>query len=89
MSPYFYISTAQFMGNTVFILEDCCALCNTVHLVYNCSGKKIGYVSYYSLDAKPIKLGTETVAPIYYGLISATETILWKPDTFRCTPYPQ
>jgi hypothetical protein len=85
MSAYWYISTALYQGNTVFVLQDCCPVCNTVHLVFNCSGEPIGYIRYDQYrDAKPIKLGEDTLAPIYSDNLT-NKSILWKPDNFMCT----
>ena len=89
LSAYFYFSTVEYRGNTVFVLEDCCLACNTIDLVYNCSGKAIGYIS-YNRNARPLILGGgETVVPIYYSDILKSKTILWKPDSLRCIPYPE
>ncbi len=85
LSAYFYFSTVEYLGNTVFVLEDCCLLCNTIRIVYNCTGKAIGYISENRSD-RPLTLsGGETVVPINSEILKS-KTILWKPDNFACTP---
>ncbi|MCL6295784.1 hypothetical protein [Jejuia spongiicola] len=37
----FYISQAIYEGETVFIVGNCCANCNSVLPVYNCEGERI------------------------------------------------
>lgn len=41
LTDEFYISQAIYKAKTVFIVGNCCALCNTVLPVYNCEGKLI------------------------------------------------
>jgi hypothetical protein len=43
LSKYFFISMAVYEGNTVFIFDDCCPMCDTISIVYNCTGEQIGY----------------------------------------------
>jgi len=88
ISAYFYFSTVNYQGNTVFVLQDCCPMCNTIHLVFNCSGKAIGYIS-YNRSARPLILGGgETVVPIDSEILKS-KTIIWKPDSLMCIPYPE
>lgn len=82
LAPYFYIAKAKYRGNTVFIIENCCALCNTITIVFNCEGNMIGYVA-GTVDAKPVHLGTVTLTPIVNRDLSS-HSILWKPDKFGC-----
>jgi hypothetical protein len=39
-----YVAQATYRNQTVFIYGNCCATCNTIIPVYNCSGEQIGIV---------------------------------------------
>lgn len=87
LSAYFYFSTAEYRGNTVFVLENCCLMCNTIEIVYNCSGKATGYIT-ENRSARPFILDGEAVVPINSEILK-NKTILWKPDHFKCNPHPE
>ena len=67
-SGEFYISQAEYKGNTIFIFGNCCAACNTIVPVYNCEGTKLGNIgdSNFSTD------------------ILNNDVIIWKPTNFVC-----
>jgi len=44
ISKYFYIAQATYNSQTVYVYEDCCPVCNTAVLVYNCKGELLGQV---------------------------------------------
>ena len=44
IAEYFYIAQANYRAQTVFVFEDCCPICNTAILVYNCEGEVLGQV---------------------------------------------
>lgn len=39
---YHYIVSGKFQGLQVFVLKNCCPFCNSVFVVYNCSGEELG-----------------------------------------------
>jgi len=41
ISKYFYIEQGEYNGQTVFIYNNCCPMCNTILSVYDCNGKKL------------------------------------------------
>ncbi len=47
-----YITMGSYGSQTVFVLQNCCPLCNSIALIYDCSGKVIGPIgsSGISLD---------------------------------------
>ena len=44
LTKYFYISQANYNSQTVFVYDNCCPICNTFIVVYNCAGDSIGQV---------------------------------------------
>ncbi len=71
LAQYFYISQAQYEGETIIILPNCCPFCDTAIPAYNCQGDLIGV------------LGTSD-RTIDIGLLES-DIILWKPDNFSCS----
>ena len=63
-----YISQANYNGNTVFIMGNCCAVCNTIVPIYNCEGESIGYIGDDTFDST----------------ILEKDVIIWKPEYFVC-----
>lgn len=63
---YFYVSQNTLNGETVFIFPDCCPVCDTVTLVYDCEGNNIGSV------------GDENISIS----ILDDDIIIWKPKNF-------
>ena len=63
-----YISQANYNGNTVFIMGNCCAVCNTIVPIYNCEGESIGYIGDDTFDST----------------ILEKDVIIWKPENFVC-----
>lgn len=68
---YFYVTRAAYENMTVIIFPNCCPLCNTVTLVYNCSGELLGIVGSREED-------------IDEGILDR-DIIIWKPDDFACS----
>lgn len=66
---YFYVSQNTLNGETVFIFPDCCPVCDTVTLVYDCQGNNIGSV------------GDENISIS----ILDDDIIIWKPNNFACS----
>ncbi len=67
---YFYITQANYRGETVFIYEGCCPNCNTLVQVFNCFGEQIGTVSPRAEDINYSEL-TEVI-------------VIWQPENFAC-----
>jgi hypothetical protein len=44
LGQYFYFTQAKYGNETVFILGNCCPMCDSNIPVYNCSGEQIGIV---------------------------------------------
>ena len=63
-----YISQANYNGNTIFIMGNCCAVCNTIVPIYNCKGESIGYIGDDTFDST----------------ILEKDVIIWKPENFIC-----
>ncbi|CAH8285412.1 hypothetical protein EV196_1019 [Mariniflexile fucanivorans] len=63
-----YILQTKHDGNSLFILGNCCAACNSVSTVYNCEGEMIGYI------------GDDT---FNFNLIE-NSTIIWKAENSIC-----
>lgn len=51
---YFYFSKAIYNGQQVIVHGNCCAVCNTVIQVYDCSGELLGYIGTSDINI-PIK----------------------------------
>ena len=70
-SEHFYVQSAQYLTQDVFIIENCCPDCLTLPPpVYNCEGTLLGRVGTGKDDINPSLL--------------KNETIVWKPDNFTC-----
>ncbi|WP_341216077.1 hypothetical protein [uncultured Wocania sp.] len=63
-----YISQANYNSNTIFILGNCCATCNTVVPVFNCAGEVIGYGGDNNFNINTLK----------------NSIIIWKPENSIC-----
>jgi len=63
-----YISQANYNSNTIFILGNCCALCNSVLPVYDCEGNNLGYVGDSNFDTS----------------ILDNDKVIWKSENFIC-----
>jgi hypothetical protein len=70
LGSYFYITQAEYTGETIFIMRNCCPNCNTVITAYNCEGTLLGVV------------GPDS--EINASLILNERTI-WKPDNSSCS----
>lgn len=68
-----YISQANYNGNTIFILGNCCALCNSVISVYDCEGELIARLGYDDENDFVINFD-----------IFERDTIIWSPPNFTC-----
>ncbi|WP_373520139.1 hypothetical protein [Aquiflexum sp.] len=69
LGSYFYITQAEYTGETIFIMRNCCPHCNTVITAYNCEGTLLGVVGQESeIDASLI----------------LNERTIWKPDNSSC-----
>jgi hypothetical protein len=44
-------------SQTVFIFANCCPMCNSIYLVFNCAGERIGYVGDDKFDFKILESG--------------------------------
>ncbi len=66
----FYISQATYKGETVFIVGNCCANCNTIFPVYNCKGERINI------------LGCSE-AFINFSILNR-DTVIWSSKNFIC-----
>lgn len=63
-----YISQAKHDGNTIFIIGNCCAACNSILPVYNCEGEIMGYIGDDNFN---------------FSLIESS-SIIWKPQNSIC-----
>lgn len=45
VAPFFYIEIAEYKGETIFISNNCCAICGTIVPIYNCSGELLGLLN--------------------------------------------
>jgi len=63
-----YISQAKYNNNTLFIVGNCCAACNSIMPVYNCKGEELGYIGDTNFD---------------FDLLE-NDVIIWKPENFVC-----
>ena len=55
INKYFYIQQGNYQGETVFTYSNCCPFCDSVTLVYNCSGVKIEEINFQEItDLKVI-----------------------------------
>ena len=70
-SKYFYISQASYLGNTVFVLENCCPFCNTVISVFDCEGELLGILGTRDEDIDPDSLDNKKV--------------IWHPEDSPCS----
>ncbi|MDY7396478.1 hypothetical protein UMM65_14600 [Aureibaculum sp. 2210JD6-5] len=65
---YHYILQTSFKKQDIFIYGDCCPNCNSVYVVYNCSGENIGYIG----DDK------------YSSDLLSKGTVIWKSSNNEC-----
>jgi hypothetical protein len=49
-SKYFYVAQADYKGSVVFYVNNCCPMCSTVLIYYDCSGNQVE-----SVDTSEIK----------------------------------
>lgn len=66
VEKYFYIQQAEYNGQTIFIYNNCCPMCNTIVPAYNCQGELLFYLSEKPEEAKKIK----------------NSKMLWKPKNY-------
>tara|TARA_R110002126_G_scaffold145902_1_gene291831 strand:+ start:142 stop:525 length:384 start_codon:yes stop_codon:yes gene_type:complete len=74
LTDEFYISQAIYKGETVFIVGNCCALCNSVITVHNCEGEQIARLGYDD--------GNDFV--INFDILER-DSIIWSSPNFICT----
>ena len=65
-----FISQANYKGETVFIIGNCCDLCNSVIPVYNCTGDLINI------------LGCSN-EQINFNILNR-DTVIWNSENFLC-----
>ncbi|WP_346882898.1 hypothetical protein [uncultured Algibacter sp.] len=70
MLKYVYVSEGEYMDNTVYIFADCCQLCNSVYIVYNCEGNTIGIIGN----------GEDFISPS----ILENGIVIWNADNSSC-----
>ena len=70
LAQYFFITTAKYRGQTVFIFDNCCPFCGTVITVLDCEGELIGIVGPGEDD-------------IDFSLLE-NDRILWKSENAAC-----
>ena len=63
-----YISLSKYNNNTLFIVGNCCAACNSIMPVYNCKGEELGHIGDTNFD---------------FDLLE-NDVIIWKPENFVC-----
>lgn len=51
---YAYITMGTYDSQTVFVSQNCCPLCNSIVVVYDCSGNTIGKIGYEGISADEI-----------------------------------
>jgi len=66
---YLYITQAEYTGETIFMMKNCCPYCNTVITAYNCEGTLLGVVGQ----------GSEIDASLILN-----EKTIWKPANSPC-----
>lgn len=71
---YFFIVSAEYESNTVFIIKNCCAHCNTAVPVYDYEGQFIGFLG---------TGGNHDFPEVDPNDISETKTVWTGPD-FLC-----
>ena len=77
LAIYFYITQAEYTGETIFIMRNCCPHCNTVITAYNCEGTLLGVVGQNSeIDASLILIDTSSIL---------NERTIWKPVNSSCS----
>jgi len=69
LGSYFYITQAEYIGEPIFIMRNCCPYCNTVITAYNCEGTLLGVVGQ----------GSEIDASLILN-----EKTIWKPANSPC-----
>ena len=42
---YLFVSQGTYEGQTVFVFDNCCPICNTAVFVFNCEGENIGQLN--------------------------------------------
>ncbi len=56
-SKYLYISQAVHDGEAIIIFADCCPVCNSVFVVYNCKGENIGFIGDGNFTSETLSSG--------------------------------
>jgi hypothetical protein len=83
LAKYFFISIAVYKENTVFMVENCCPVCDTMPpILKNCTGEPIGFLSDFPSTLNYMGTIIESVNP---NLIDDKQ-ILWRPNNFACNP---
>lgn len=81
LKPFFYVTMAKYNGNTVFMVKNCCPLCNTTPpIIKNCNGKVVGYLSEKEGSFNYFGVTIHSVNP---NKLQCNQ-IIWKPDNFAC-----
>lgn len=76
LGSYFYITQAEYSGETIFLMRNCCPYCNTVITVYNCEGTLLGVVGRNSeIDTDLILIDASSIL---------NERTIWKPVNSSC-----
>jgi hypothetical protein len=44
---YLYVLQGKYLGETVFVFNNCCPFCTSIPPVYNCEGELLWYASEY------------------------------------------
>ncbi len=68
-SRYLYISQAIHKGEAIIIYADCCPVCNSVYVVYNCRGENIGFIGDGNFTLETLSSGK----------------VIWKTDDNSCS----
>jgi len=78
---YFYATMANYNGNTVFMIKNCCPFCNTTPpIIKNCNGEILGYLSETEGSFSQNGASIKSVNPNKLQC----DQIIWKPDGFAC-----
>lgn len=52
---YSFIATGKFNQKRVFVLQNCCPLCNSIYPVYDCSGAVLGVIGSEGIEFEKIE----------------------------------
>ncbi|MGC3947667.1 MAG: hypothetical protein QM762_24720 [Chryseolinea sp.] len=62
LSEYMYVMQGDYKNKRVYISANCCPMCNSVVIVYDCSGNQLGYLGHGEDHIAPEAITNQSIA---------------------------